>query len=395
MRVAQGATLIARYAYDVLGRRIAKRVYSAATGGTVGFTRFVYHGGQVAFETDSAGSTIGTRYVWGPGTDNLVAFRTTAAATDHYYVATDKLGSVHQIIKRDGTWVRTYGYTPYGSVAANAGSGVTLRYRWTGREWDAETGWYFHRARYYDPGQRRFVQEDPAGVAGGENLYAYVGGQALVLRDPSGQWAEGGPPQPFQDPCPGFDTCYEHGIEIDGVFVKGWNTEMVSSESLKRVNGQYVQACDEYRDNSAFMGSVSATWDATAAANQDQGPLVDNAEAGFWTGTDFTPLEEPRIGTGATWNSPPPSGAQTPATGTVDAWQPAPPPDGTWFFHGHPGGDPTFSPGDLDTFRRGRYDPWGRPHRASGGVVAVTRTHFALVAAGTGPSGTRNATCRR
>ncbi|MBK6423692.1 MAG: hypothetical protein IPF77_16015 [Gemmatimonadetes bacterium] len=82
VRVAQGATLIARYAYDVLGRRIAKRVYSAATGGTVGFTRFVYHGGQVAFETDSAGSTIGTRYVWGPGTDNLVAFRTTAAATE-------------------------------------------------------------------------------------------------------------------------------------------------------------------------------------------------------------------------------------------------------------------------------------------------------------------------
>ncbi|MBK9067356.1 MAG: hypothetical protein IPL76_10845 [Gemmatimonadetes bacterium] len=36
---------------------------------------------------------------------------------------------------------------------------MTLRYRWTGREWDAETGWYFHRARYYDPGQRRFVQE--------------------------------------------------------------------------------------------------------------------------------------------------------------------------------------------------------------------------------------------
>ncbi|MBK9065288.1 MAG: RHS repeat-associated core domain-containing protein [Gemmatimonadetes bacterium] len=71
-------------------------------------------------------------------------------------------------------------------VAANAGSGVTLRYRWTGREWDAETGWYFHRARYYDPGQRRFVQEDPAGVAGGENLYAYVGGRPLVARDPTG-----------------------------------------------------------------------------------------------------------------------------------------------------------------------------------------------------------------
>jgi RHS repeat-associated protein len=185
VRVAQGATLIARYAYDVLGRRIAKRVYSSATGGTVGFTRFVYHGGQVAFETDSNGA-IGTRYFWGPGTDNLVAFRTSAASTDHYYVATDKLGSVHQIIKRDGTWVMSYAYAPYGNLAITFGSGVGLRYRWTGREYDAETGWYFHRARYYDPGQRRFVQEDPAGMNGGDNLYAYVGGKPLQAADPSG-----------------------------------------------------------------------------------------------------------------------------------------------------------------------------------------------------------------
>ncbi|MBK6424022.1 MAG: RHS repeat-associated core domain-containing protein [Gemmatimonadetes bacterium] len=253
----------------MLGRRIAKRVYSAATGGTVGFTRFVYHGGQVAFETDSAGSTIGTRYVWGPGTDNLVAFRATAAATDHYYVATDKLGSVHQIIKRDGTWVRTYGYTPYGSVAASAGSGVTLRYRWTGREWDAETGWYFHRARYYDPGQRRFVQEDPAGAAGGENLYAYVGGQALVLRDPSGQWAEGGPPQPFQDPCPGFDTCYEHGIEIDGVFVKGWDLGMVARFNFKTNSERAGNGCPAWLNEASVEGAINDVWDASMSSQPD------------------------------------------------------------------------------------------------------------------------------
>jgi len=53
-------TLIARYGYDVLGRRIAKRVYSSSTGGTVAYTRFVYHGAHVAFETDSLG-TMGLR----------------------------------------------------------------------------------------------------------------------------------------------------------------------------------------------------------------------------------------------------------------------------------------------------------------------------------------------
>ncbi|MBK6423693.1 MAG: RHS repeat-associated core domain-containing protein [Gemmatimonadetes bacterium] len=186
VRVAQGATLIARYAYDVLGRRIAKRVYSAATGGTVGFTRFVYHGGQVAFETDSGRQHDRHPVCLGSG-DGQPGGVPDQRGRDRPLLCGDRqAGQRHQIIKRDGTWVRTYGYTPYGSVAANAGSGVTLRYRWTGREWDAETGWYFHRARYYDPGQRRFVQEDPAGVAGGENLYAYVGGRPLVARDPTG-----------------------------------------------------------------------------------------------------------------------------------------------------------------------------------------------------------------
>jgi hypothetical protein len=41
---------IARYGYDLAGRRIAKRVYSSASGGTVAYTRFVYHGEHVAFD---------------------------------------------------------------------------------------------------------------------------------------------------------------------------------------------------------------------------------------------------------------------------------------------------------------------------------------------------------
>ena len=61
-----------------------------------------------------------------------------------------------------------------------------LRYRWTGREYDKETGFYYFRARYYDPGAKRFIQEDPIGYGGGANLYAYVDGQPLEARDPSG-----------------------------------------------------------------------------------------------------------------------------------------------------------------------------------------------------------------
>jgi RHS repeat-associated protein len=183
--VRRGATLVARYAYDVRGRRIAKRVYSAVTGGTVEYARFVYRGGYVIFETDSQATSIQRSYTWGVGTDDLVAVR---EGGSNYYVTQDKLGSVRALSKRDGTHAISLAYAPWGRLTDSViTAGVALRYRWTGREYDAESGFYFHRARYYSPLQRRFVQEDPIGFSGGTNVYAYVAGQVLEATDPDGR----------------------------------------------------------------------------------------------------------------------------------------------------------------------------------------------------------------
>jgi RHS repeat-associated protein len=49
----------------------------------------------------------------------------------------------------------------------------------TGRRFDAETGLYYYRARYYAPDDRRggrFLQTDPVGYTADLNLYAYGGG---------------------------------------------------------------------------------------------------------------------------------------------------------------------------------------------------------------------------
>jgi RHS repeat-associated protein len=177
-------TLIVRYGYDVLGRRIVKRVYSSSTGGTVAYTRFVYRGGVVGFETDSGG-TITLKYTWGPAADDLLAIEDNAGG--HYYVVQDKLHSVRGLVRRDGTWIRSLSYLSYGGLGTDSSvGGPSLRYRWTGREYDSETGLYFFRARYYDPSVRRFVQEDPIGYGGGGNVYAYGNGGPLEGRDPGG-----------------------------------------------------------------------------------------------------------------------------------------------------------------------------------------------------------------
>ena len=73
----------------------------------------------------------------------------------------------------------------YDSFGQGAGSTRT-RYGYTGRERDAETNLYFYRARWYDPQAGRFISEDPIGLDGGINLFAYVENNPINLVDPSG-----------------------------------------------------------------------------------------------------------------------------------------------------------------------------------------------------------------
>ena len=182
IEVRQNGSLIARYAYDAVGRRIVKRVYS---GANAGYVRMIYRGGEVIADADSGGVlTFG--YTRGLETDNLVAIRRYADSSD-YYVVQDPVGSVRGLTKRDGTWLASWRYDAYGAVMDSAGVGpFSLRYRWAGREYDAEAGIYFFRARSYDATMQRFVQEDPSGFAGGTNLYAYGDGNPTNGRDPNG-----------------------------------------------------------------------------------------------------------------------------------------------------------------------------------------------------------------
>jgi RHS repeat-associated protein len=59
-------------------------------------------------------------------------------------------------------------------------------FRYTAREFDTETGLYFYRSRYYDSSAGKFISEDPARFAEGQNFYAYVANDVTRFRDPLG-----------------------------------------------------------------------------------------------------------------------------------------------------------------------------------------------------------------
>jgi RHS repeat-associated protein len=135
------------------------------------------------------------RYLYGTEVDQILAQEsnngTTRTTTWHL---TDHLGSVRELINNNGGIVNQFTYDAFGKVTGTmAGATVDTRYRYTGREFDGETGLYYYRARYYDAGVGRFIGQDPLGFdAGDNNFYRYVGNNPIHLTDPSGERAYSG-----------------------------------------------------------------------------------------------------------------------------------------------------------------------------------------------------------
>jgi RHS repeat-associated protein len=75
-----------------------------------------------------------------------------------------------------------YVYSDFGAPAG----GSYLAYQFAGYRYDSETGLYQVGARYYSPTLGRFLQTDPIGTSGGNNLYAYVNNDPVNLADPTG-----------------------------------------------------------------------------------------------------------------------------------------------------------------------------------------------------------------
>jgi len=120
----------------------------------------------------------------GIGIDEVIARYVNGnnAATRTYLA--DALGSVIGLAKDDQAVATQYGYSPYGETA-QTGEAIKNDSQYTAREND-NTGLYYYRARYYDPVLKRFIAEDPIGLGGGINKWAYVGGDPISYTDPMG-----------------------------------------------------------------------------------------------------------------------------------------------------------------------------------------------------------------
>jgi RHS repeat-associated protein len=183
------------FRYDPFGRRIQK-------SGPLGTTNFLYDGPNLLEEVDNSGNVL-ARYTQDRDIDSpLSEFR---GSTTSYYQADEALGSITSLSSGSGALANTYTYDSFGNLTASTGT-LTNPFRYTGREFDSETGLYFYRARYFDSAAGRFISEDPIRFGGGVDFYPYVDNSPVNAVDPLGLVA--GPKNPRAGTrCRPTDSC--------------------------------------------------------------------------------------------------------------------------------------------------------------------------------------------
>ena len=170
-----------QFSYDPFGRRVKK---SSGAGTSI----YAYDGINLIEETNAAGGVV-ARYAQSENVDEPLAML--RSSTTSYYQA-DGIGSVTSLSNTSGALAQTYTFDSFGEQTASSGS-LTNTFRYTAREFDAETSLYYYRARYYDPNAGRLVREDPIAFKGGINFYRYARNNPVNLVDPFGlgPWGQG------------------------------------------------------------------------------------------------------------------------------------------------------------------------------------------------------------
>ena len=177
----QGTGSTVKYDYDYLGRRVKRQ----ANGST---ETYLYDGWNPVVTYVNGTTTRKHTYTWGAdygtgGIGALIACRKISNGKDHVYFY-DGHGNVTQVMNQSGAIVAHYEYDAFGNLTKNVdqdGSGFNNEnpFRFSTKFFNAETGHYYYGYRYYDPRDGRWLNRDPLGERGSQNLYAFVGNDGV------------------------------------------------------------------------------------------------------------------------------------------------------------------------------------------------------------------------
>jgi RHS repeat-associated protein len=211
--------------------------------------------------------------------DDFGRLVTFARGATRFYVGTDQVGTPRLILNASGDVVERRLLSAFGVPGATTGPGANLPIGFAGGLADPVTGLVRFGTRDYDPAAGRFTTPDPILLASGSaDLYEWVGGDPVSLRDVDGRdgfWSEVGDYLFGKAVDAGTDAATDAAGEIVGK-ENVENAEKVKSVVEDVKEGKNPLA-DEYKDQvdrskeqstenaSSIFDPIKNLW--TAAAN--------------------------------------------------------------------------------------------------------------------------------
>jgi large repetitive protein len=169
---ANDGSMAVRFAYNSFGQRVLK-VVSGAAQADITFSGLSRN--PLTVQRDEIWSAL----VYGP--TGLVA----AVSDQCYFPLNDAAHTVFATVNSQNQLVAQFLYRAFGSLASATGSNQdAVPFRFMGKEYDDETGFYNFGARLYSPDLRRFLAADTARQFA--SPYLFVGNNPLIFGDPSG-----------------------------------------------------------------------------------------------------------------------------------------------------------------------------------------------------------------
>ena len=174
-----GNTEIWTYAYDPFGRRLSKERQDklAWTSTDPKRTHFVWDGSRLLQEYTYKGSYTYI-YTDQDSYEPLAQIFDNAKDGKQYiaYFHTDQVGIPREMTDIHGNLLWYGEYTAWGRLKKDERvyKNAHQPFRLQNQYFDEETGLHYNLMRYYEPEAGRFVNQDPIGLLGGENLYQFA-----------------------------------------------------------------------------------------------------------------------------------------------------------------------------------------------------------------------------
>ncbi|WP_145243812.1 RHS repeat domain-containing protein [Urbifossiella limnaea] len=187
-----GGTTLVSYSYDGRNRRVTRND---------GATTDLYYSAAWQVVEEGVGGDVAARQVWSPVYVDALVLRDRDTDADgmpddeRLWVTQDANWNVTAVVDDSGVVAERFVYDPFGVAtiyspsygAVRATSNYAWRYEHQGLWYDATSGLYDSRHRWYSPTLGRFVSLDPIKYSSGDiNLFRFSANSPITHLDPTG-----------------------------------------------------------------------------------------------------------------------------------------------------------------------------------------------------------------